>query len=88
MKVGSVQGQATPTLSRRDLYFKRKLKFQSCFDSAFLLISLNLNQDLEEEIYEKHIAVALFSSSLLLHLKITEIYIWLWPPSRMCFDIY
>lgn len=87
MKVGSVQGQATPTLYRRDRYFKRKLKLQSCFDSAFLLISLNLNQDLEEEIYEKHIAVALFSS-LLLPLKITEIYVWFWPASRICFDIY
>lgn len=59
MKVGSVQRQATPALSRRDLYFKRKLKFQSCFSGAFLLINLNLNQDLEEEICEKHIAVAL-----------------------------
>lgn len=55
----SVQKEAAPALSRKDLYFKRKLKFQSCFGSDFLLINLNLNQDLEEQIWEKHIAVAL-----------------------------
>lgn len=59
MKVGSIQSQETPALSRRNLNFKKKLKFQSCFGSVFLFIKLNLKQDLEQETRRKDTAGAL-----------------------------